>query len=149
MNKLMQVSRYSLDDLSGIEIVERPIPQPSAGEVLVRVNLRPINPAGEQSRCNIHLLCTYSVRGTSMARRQSACGISRACCGAEWVPGRSSACVITPVRGCKTVVPFCGVQSVCWWLISPMEIVHAPLGTWFCLCGIACVITCRQMCSVP
>lgn len=45
MNKLVQVSRYS-DELSGLEILERPIPQPATGEVLVRVSLRPINPAG-------------------------------------------------------------------------------------------------------
>lgn len=47
MNKVVQVSRYA-DDTSGVEIVERPIPQPGPGEVLVRVHLRPINPAGEQ-----------------------------------------------------------------------------------------------------
>ena len=50
MNKIVQVARYSLDDLSGLEIAERPIPQPGAGEVLIRVHLRPINPAGGHRR---------------------------------------------------------------------------------------------------
>ena len=33
------------DPVSGIEIAERPLPTPGAGEVLVRVYLRPINPS--------------------------------------------------------------------------------------------------------
>jgi NADPH:quinone reductase-like Zn-dependent oxidoreductase len=33
------------DPVSGIEIADRPVPTPGAGEVLVRIYLRPINPS--------------------------------------------------------------------------------------------------------
>ena len=56
MNKIVQVARYSLDDLSGLEIAERPIPQPGAGEVLIRVHLRPINPAGGHQKLTLTCL---------------------------------------------------------------------------------------------
>ncbi len=68
MNKIVQVARYSLDDLSGLEIAERPIPQPGAGEVLIRVHLRPINPAGGHVKCfqlSVGVLASGKDLGTS------------------------------------------------------------------------------------
>ena len=43
-NKAVQLTNYHSGSPS-LEIVELPVPTPQAGEVLVRISLRPVNPA--------------------------------------------------------------------------------------------------------
>lgn len=104
MNKIVQVSRYSLDDLSGLEIVERPIPQPSAGEVLVRVHLRPVDPAGGQSRLHCCLLCTSVARGgglwhTALQFMMIPCNMLRG----PGLPVCASMRIAQRARGCRSM----------------------------------------------
>ena len=43
---IVQLIKPSIENpASGLDVVELPVPKPTAGEVLVRVTLRPINPA--------------------------------------------------------------------------------------------------------
>ena len=43
---VVQLIKPSIENpASGLDVVELPVPKPAAGEVLVRVTLRPINPA--------------------------------------------------------------------------------------------------------
>lgn len=44
-NKIVKLDEFSMkDDLSHVQVVEAPIPEPKQGEVLVNAYLRPVNP---------------------------------------------------------------------------------------------------------
>ena len=44
-NKIVKLDEFSMkDDLSHVQVVEAPVPEPKQGEVLVNAYLRPVNP---------------------------------------------------------------------------------------------------------